>query len=130
MIALTLSIIYLIWVGIIDYQVIFLFGQSWILSIATKLILIYLNSTGLGFLIGAIGLLRSKRWAKRLILTIVFLNLAYSLYVLYKDIIVEAIESYEYNRTLGGAPQSFIYLDIFLIFNLLFARSAWKKPLK
>jgi len=50
--------------------------------------------------------------------------------MLYKDIIVEAIKAYKHNRTLGDAAESFVYPGIFIIFNFIFIRLVWRRPLK
>lgn len=127
MIAIILSLIYLALIGAVDYQVIFVFLPGWRLTTESKIVLVFLNSGAIGIFAGMLGIRRAKTWARKLVLTVVSLNLVYYLYVLYKDVIIEAIESYKYNRRFGEAPLSFAYLSVFLIFNVLFARFARKK---
>ena len=125
MIARIISLLYLAYIGAIDYYVTFVFLSGWKLDLSSKLLLWYLSVGALGILVGVIGLGKAKRWAKVSILCIASLNLAYSLYALV-TVIIEAVEYYRYDRTFGDASLSFIHLVIFAAFNLYFFRLSWK----
>ncbi|PIU41751.1 MAG: hypothetical protein COS99_03785 [Candidatus Omnitrophica bacterium CG07_land_8_20_14_0_80_42_15] len=127
MIARIISLLYLAYIGIIDYYVIFVFLSGWRLALSSKLLLWYLSIAALGILVGVIGLGKAKKWAKVLILCIASLNLAYTLYGFVSGVIIEAIEYYQYDCTFGdGTLLTLIHLVIFAAFNLYFFRLAWK----
>jgi hypothetical protein len=124
--AFVLSSLYLISIAILEYFIIFVFFRGWHLELSSKLLLLYLGVTALGIMLGVIGLSQAKSWGSKLILIVSALNLLYSLYGLCQNVIIEAIENYQYNQTFGQAPGNFISLVIFIAFNLYFLRLGLK----
>ncbi len=124
---LVVSWLYLIYVGIVEYIAIFLFLPGWNLTFYSKLQLIYMGFTALGILAGVIGLGKGKRWAVKTILFITSFSLVYGFYGLLMNVIIEGVESYKYDRTLGQAPASLIYTVPFIAFNIYFFRLAWRR---
>jgi hypothetical protein len=127
MMPLVVSWLYLIYIGIVEYIVIFLFLPGWNLTLDAKLQLIYMGFTALGILAGVIGLGKGKSWAVKTILSITSLNLIYGFYGLWTNVIMEGVEYYKYNHTFGQAPASLIYTVPFIAFNIYFFRLAWRR---
>lgn len=78
-------------------------------NVELKIFLVFLGTGGLSFLIGGIGLLKLKKWARRLILVTAWVYVAYSLFSLGLFV-----------REYGGTLKDYVYGALTTAFYALF----------
>ncbi len=114
-----LCIIYSTTLLILLYYVVFVAMAGWRLTFISKIKVIWLLAEAICMLVGGIGVIKFRAWARKLVLIVSIITILPSFYELWRAAI-DAIENISYDGTCGSSLWTSIGISYFIGSKLFF----------